>query len=285
MGRPPKGLGRRGLRAAAAVGVATALLGAASPAWGHEFGLALVVDTTGATGPAGVDARDGFRLAVDESPDVSHTPGEEAGDHLGGVDVEIVAVEPAGTPAATVERVRAALEGGASVVVMLAAPDPTVAAVSAGLGAGEVVLLNAGGGPPSTGSPPPAGVLAVRDREPGGVNGNGAERFDRSFLARYGRPPSVWAQRGYDAARVLDLAVARLGPHARDTAAVAGVANASGALLRSRVIASPPAPGPSATPARGLGRPAVILTAGSVLLGALLVALARRRRRRRRRGG
>ncbi len=47
--------------------------GLAPPAWGHEFGLVLVVATSGERQAGGADAQDGFRLGVDESPDVSLT--------------------------------------------------------------------------------------------------------------------------------------------------------------------------------------------------------------------
>lgn len=43
-------------------------------AWSHEFGVALVGEASGEKGAAGVDARDGFRLTVDESHKVTIEP-------------------------------------------------------------------------------------------------------------------------------------------------------------------------------------------------------------------
>ena len=70
-----------------AVAVIASSSWAAPPASAHD--LTVVVSALSAES---VDAGRGLMLAVDQSPDVSHTSGAGAGDHLGGVDVELIAI-------------------------------------------------------------------------------------------------------------------------------------------------------------------------------------------------
>ena len=75
-----------------ALGIGTAITFAGllpnTQVYADEFSLSVVLDPsyTEADKQAFID---GFQLAVDESPDISHPAGVESGDHLGGIDVEI----------------------------------------------------------------------------------------------------------------------------------------------------------------------------------------------------
>lgn len=249
----------------------------------HEFSLALV-STTSAEGDAiGRDLVAGFRLAVDESPDVSHPPGTEAGDHLGGVDVDIRVIEAAGARTAGV---REAVAAGASVVVVLGTSSEAAAAVGPALAGTDVLVVDAGPEPP-TAPPGSAGLLRLRDQGGEGTGSSvAAVRFASAFEQRHGRPASEWAARGYDAARLLDISLGRLGADSRDVEAMATAANASADLVRSTVVASLASPqdGPSAPPPaakRPLFGPGTAV-AGTVALAAVLLAVTAYGRRRRR---
>lgn len=71
-----------------AVAVIASSSWAAPPVSAHD----LTVVVVSALSAESVDAGRGLMLAVDQSPDVSHTSGAGAGDHLGGVDVELIAI-------------------------------------------------------------------------------------------------------------------------------------------------------------------------------------------------
>ena len=64
------------------------LLANPSEVWAHEITIGIVISPT-----SGLDSDallDGVWKAIDESPDVGHAPGPDAGDHLGGVDVVLM---------------------------------------------------------------------------------------------------------------------------------------------------------------------------------------------------
>lgn len=281
---------RRRRLAVAAFGTALLVAVTAAPdARAHEFALALV--SAPAQGDAtGRDVVDGFRLAVDESPDVSHPPGEEAGDHLGGVDVDLEVVEVADGRASGVAD---AVAAGASVVVVLGTSPDAAVAVARELDGTGVLVVDAGPEPPA--SPPgTAGLLRLRDR-PGGSGGAAspaATRFSGAFERRFGRPGTDWAARGYDAGRLLDVSLRQLGADSRDVEALAAAANASGQLVRSTVVVAaaprsqpptggarsqPLAPGNPLPPATAL---TLLAGGGAAASGAALLAVAAVRRRR-----
>lgn len=176
------------------------MLLAAQPAAAHEIGLVLVA--------ARADAVDGFRLAVDESPDISHPPGREGGDHLGGIDVEVGVVVPREASVLRA-RVARALTSGARVVVVLARAG-VVTDVVATVRSGGPLLVVADAGPALRGSPTAAVVLLGR-RPAAGVDRVVLDRFRRAFAQRYRRPASDAALVGYDAGRLVDSLLGTLG--------------------------------------------------------------------------
>ena len=253
------------------------------PALAHEFALALVTPTSGSAvpGPAGRDVVDGFRLAVDRSPDVSHPAGADAGDHLGGIDVEVSIIDGS-QPREAAEAVRDQAAAGLTAAVVIAA-EPTARAVTAELEASSVLLVLAEGAGASAVSA--AGGLRLTQRSSprdSAVAGEVAAAFERA----HGRDLSPAAALGYDAGRLLDAAVARAGDGVEDLGSVVAAASElDGELVSSRVSApkEPTAPrrrAASADAASGPGPGALVIGGvGAGLLGLVGAAgwLVRRR--------
>lgn len=261
------------------------------PALAHEFAIVVVASDTAAS----ADARRGFRLAVDESPDVSHPRGQDGGDHLGGVDVDIVRVQAAADADATAARVDALLDQGAAAVVTLAA-DAQVQAVSgvaAGRGALHIVVT------PGAGSADQQGALVLRPRAAGRRDRALVEAFRSNFAGEYGAPPAPAALLGYDAGRLLDALVGRFGERLQPGPRMAAAARrASGSLAGTDVDVGPVQAGEAVdvpvggTPSGGVaGEPArtdrpvwavpVLAVAGVLIAGGAAVATWWCRQRRR----
>lgn len=265
---------RRSLVVVAAIGAIPLLQ--ASPAFAHEFTLVLVEADAGAA----ADAGRGFRLAVQQSPDVSHAPGQEAGDHLGGVDVDIVSVD-ARLPSVT-EEVSGLLDSGASAVVVLAG-GPDVQGVTAAAMARKkpVFAIDA-----ENSTWPRPGQISLRSR------GQADERrfadFAAAFTTASGPAPTDAATLGYDAGRLVDAVVLELGEHLEPGPALSEAATTAAEQLVLAAIdvgadtAATGGTGSDAQPATGPAS-AVLTTAaaasGVVVVGAWMVALLRRRRR------
>lgn len=248
----------------------------ASPAVAHEFTLVLVEADVGAA----ADAGRGFRLAVQQSPDVSHAPGEEAGDHLGGVDVDIVSVD-ARLPSVT-EEVSGLLDSGASAVVVLAG-GPDVQGVTAAAMARRkpVFAVDA-----ENSTWPRPGQISLRSR--GQADEGRFADFAAAFTTASGSAPTDAATLGYDAGRLVDAVVLELGEHLEPGAALTESATAAAEQLVLAAIdvgADTAATGGTGSDARpATGPPSALLTsaaaAGGVLVvGAWMVVLLRRRRR------
>lgn len=235
---------------------------------------------TESAGPE-ADARRGFLLAVDQSPDVSHPPGPDAGDHLGGVDVEIVTIDADDGDAAP-DRVSAVIEGGASAVVIVA-PSPILTTVSAAAERpGKLIVAVAEDGAAA----PPGVEIVLRALPAERLDRARLERFEAEFTNAYGRPPTSTAALGYDAGRLLDQLIGAIGEDLRvDGPLDAAVRNAAGILVATRLevpdseiatdtrVATPEPRSP------GARRSAVQLFAASVIVLLLAVAAASRRRR------
>ena len=249
--------------------IASVVLGRCPPAAAHAFGVLVVA------GSAGVEAdrRDGFLLAVQQSPDVSHPPGEEGGDHLGGLDVDVSVVDDDRGEAGA--RTRAAIAGGTGIVVALS--PSSLDAVAAETAGSAALLVIATGGTP--GAERPSLVVRPRPTDPG--RGARLDRFTADFVAAYGRSPSSTAVAGYDAALLLGRAVEELGEGVNARSDLRLIAqSATDTLLASDVAVGrpagpPPRPGSSDLPKDVL----VLLGIGAVtVLGAGLLIRQRRRR-------
>ena len=261
---------------AAAVALATVgWPGGARTALAHEFSLALVTPTS-ATGSPGLESRDvidGFRLAVDRSPDVSHAPGPEAGDHLGGVDVDVSVVDGT-SPTAAAAAVKQRVGAGLTAVVVIAT-DETARAVAKELQGSSVLLVVARGAGASF--PDDVGTLQLEQVSAPTFDGAAAAEVATAYEREHGRGLSPAAALGYDAGRLLDVAVARAADGIEDLASVVAAGAEVDDELVSANVSTPrgaAAGAPSGTrseptaDAPGRGSPGALL----VLLGAALLA-------------
>lgn len=250
---------------------------AAPPASAHEFTVVVV----SARSAESVDAGRGFRLAVDQSPDVSHAPGADAGDHLGGVDVELVAVD-GGEDSGTADRVGDLLDEGASAVVVLLVPSAADAIAAAAAERDKLALVVADGGPSRIRNE----SLLLRPRDAGNVDEVGVAAATTAFREAFGTESTPAALLGYDAGRLLDVSVARVGHMLRPTEPLIAAALAGDAeLTSSRVVAAGGNEGVEAGARAGgesgdgldIGRSAALAAAALVAAGAVGVMVRRRR--------
>ena len=227
MSRPPRRSARgRAAAVLAAVVVVTTVgwLGGVHPALAHEFTLALVTPTSGTANADldGSDVVDGFRFAVDQSPDVSHPPGADAGDHLGGVDVDVIVID--GTHATeAAAAVKQQVDIGLTTLVLIA-NGPTARAVTKELETSSVLLVTAEGAGAS--APSDTSELHLTQRSAPSFKSGVAADVAAAFERAHGRELSPAAALGYDAGRLLDAALARSEDGIEDLESV--VAAASG---------------------------------------------------------
>ena len=244
-----------------------------TPASAHEF-LIVVVEA----GPAAsTDAGRGFRLAIDQSPDISHPPGEDGGDHLGGIDVDVVTVDARSGDRATRQGVARALDEGASVVVVLS--DSRDVMPVADVAAGRTRLVIAATPPQASVSR--AHVVALLARPPESQDRERVDSLAVAFTEVFGAPPTDAAMRGYDAGVLLDELVGDLG----DTLVPGDRLSAALGAASSRLVGSTPELGRSAPSTGDRGEailtPARVMGAGVAITLAIAVAAVTARRRRR----
>lgn len=271
---------RRLANAALSVLAAAAVLTAAPNAYAHELGLVLVAP--GASGSR-ADAVDGFRLAVDESPDVSHPAGEAAGDHLGGIDVETTLVT--GRSASADRRVARAVAAGARVVVVLAPGAGAGETFSAVRATRPLIVLAGMRGTPS-GDPDALAVL-LQPRSAAKAELERLAQFERRFTDRYARAVSATARTGYNAGKLLDSLLAQLGegPFAEPALAAAvaraerDLVAATASLVRPRRVQTPAATSDNGTSPRRGARVLLVLGGAAAALAVAVLLLRSRRRR------
>ncbi len=185
---------------------------APTPVFAHEFkvGILLAPAADGTTEKASF--MDGFRLAVDQSPDVSHPPGEEGGDHLGAVDVELIVVEDAAEPDAARRAVLDLVERQGVVLIVADLPDAALEAILDPVATSETLLI---GRSSMNGANFPATLRFFNmGEQQEGLNGSFLlpdEPLTATFREVYGYDPSAAATRGYLAARLIDIAVETTG--------------------------------------------------------------------------
>ena len=253
-----------------------------SPALAHEFSIALVTAAGSRSSPDAAEVQAGWRLAVDQSPDVSHPAGPDAGDHLGGIDVRVTAVDGS-DPAAAGTRIRTQLRDGVTVAVVIASPA-TEQVVSAAVAGTDTLLLTAG--PAGRASQVTPADLSLMQRQPPGTS----DAFTEAFRVAYGRPPTADAALGYDAGRLLDAAVAAAPDGVEDSLAIVrSAAQRSTVLMFSALQVAPTESAQSAaqrptTPRDRDGRESAWLAGAALGALTLLTAAAWIWRRRRRTG-
>ncbi|MGI8792181.1 MAG: hypothetical protein ACR2H3_03240 [Acidimicrobiales bacterium] len=170
----------------------SAVLWLETPAQAHEVRVVVACAMSVSAEPSGAcDGIEGLELGIDESPDVGHAPGPDAGDHLGGVDVEVLALDPL------------ALEGAEIVVILEPAEVAAVARELAGRAPLLIAVLPVGADIPAV---RPDRVIVLRLTSP--AVPSATVDFAAAFVAVHERPPTAADQIGYDVSQVLDAVLA-----------------------------------------------------------------------------
>jgi hypothetical protein len=260
--------GRRAVALAGAVAIlgATQLSNVDSAA-AHEISIVLAV-----AGRSG-HAVDGLRLAIDQSPDVGHTPGPDAGDHLGGVDV--VLTDVASADASTIQSpLRRAVADGASVAVVIG--DTRMVAAAARALTGKQVLLVVA---PTDARPIDVPIPTVLLSQGGVADSDAADRFARAFQSTHGRAPSTSAAVGYDIGQFLDILLSTTdGAYPGSAALSASIARAQPRLTATTLERLDPSQEKESADDGGIATPVAMLGGVVVVIGLIvgLVFAARR---------
>lgn len=253
-----------------------------APALAHQFQVVVVESES----QASTDARRGFRVAVDQSPDVSHPPGQDGGDHLGGVDVELLSLDLTGTGRQTADRIRRLVDDGAAAVLLLTG-GPAVEAVIEAASAQSTLVISGTLSPPASSTDP---RIELRLKPPEQRDRVRTEAFVVAFIDAYEVAPTDAALLGYDVGLLLDGLVRQVGEELRSPARVMAAARlASSDLVASGLDvhdngASESERGPDVPTESSPRRPVVAAMLASAALaaivGAVLVALRHRGPRR-----
>ncbi|VAV97935.1 hypothetical protein MNBD_ACTINO02-2234 [hydrothermal vent metagenome] len=175
----------------------------AAPALADEFRIGILLD------PATSDSTfmEGFQLAVDQSPDVSHPPGVEGGDHLGSMDVVMVVIDDATGPDGLLAAANRLVEGeGVAIIVADISPESlrTIMGPITDSGTMLLALSNVA----SNEFPETLRLLIVGDQS--GADAlltDRAATFRDAFIEASGGAPSETATRGYISGRLVDIGV------------------------------------------------------------------------------
>lgn len=246
-----------------------------NPAGAHEITVAVAISTTiEESGTVTSDLRDGLRLAIDQSPDIGHAPGSEAGDHLGGVDVELIDGGDIAI-AEVADFARQTITGGASILVVVGdAGTITATAAEVDPESGFLVALLTGQG--EVDSNPPIAVLRPASSGDSIAYGEFAEAFEATFA----RAPSESAANGFDIGQLLDSLIGHTDGAIPDAASLQAVTVNVNALLTSTEL-DPVKETQAATVGTGSrDRDGVFLLAGVVATVAVLVVSQALRRRK-----
>jgi len=174
----------------------------AAPALADEFTVGVVLESP-VSDPTFMD---GFRLAVDQSPDVSHPAGVEGGDHLGSMDVAIVVVESSRGLDEIVAATRDLVSADGAAIVVADVSSATSAAVAT-FPTGPEALVIIVGDSTLTGRAVPPGTFVIGPEQMEAVLANQVPPLREAFVARYGSTPSPAASRGFVVGRLIDIAV------------------------------------------------------------------------------
>lgn len=266
---------------AAIVAVLALSLASAPIAEAHEIAVAIVISVN----PDGsevdaADVIDGLRFAIDRSPDVGHPPGPDAGDHLGGVDLELIDLGNVGNEVVG-SSVLAAIADGATLVVVVGDAESisAVADVVPPASAFTIAVLTEGR---DSDSSLPATVL----RRSSTVSADAAATLSEAFETEYGEELSESAGIGYDVGQLLDVLIAETDGALPDAAALASVSARVQARLTFTTIGGVDEQTPTGTelPAdistnsnRSKISTAVPVGLGAALAGMLIVRFRRRK--------
>jgi len=199
--------------------VSSLIIFGATPVLADEFKVGVLLDSS-LGDPQESTFMQGFQLAVDQSPDISHPPNAEGGDHLGGIDVSIIVVD--GTSS------QSALISGASDLVERESVDIVVAYVSSEFAAtvfrpiidSETMLIVMSEIDFDEFSQIPYFFAAAEQGRSNVLLDAQEPTFSDVFIATHNEPPSVSATRGYLAGRLVDISVGATDRDASDKQAI-----------------------------------------------------------------
>jgi len=227
---------------------------------------------------------EGFQIAVDQSPDVSHPEGIEGGDHLGSMDVVFVVINGASTEVELLEDVAELLDRDAmAIIVTDVSPDALQTLLGPITEAGVMLI--------STADDAGSGILAttlffdaaavdtaralLTDRVP---------TFEDEYAAIYERPAPPAAARGYIAGRLVDIAVEATDRDPFDVQTLAEALAAAGTppSPEAEVVGAdadtaaptPQGPGTSLLQPDAQGTPAWVVGAVAIAVAVLLIGAA-----------
>lgn len=249
-----------------------------APALAHELQVVVVESES----QASTDARRGLRVAVDQSPDVSHPPGQDGGDHLGGVDVELLSVDITGTGQQTTDRIGRLLDDGAAAVLLLT-EHPAVEAVIEAAAARSTLVISGTLSPPARSTDP---RIELRLKPPDERNRVRTEAFTVAFDDAYEVAPTDAALLGYDVGLLLDGLLRQVGEELRPPARVMAAArSASSDLVATRLEVQDTGPAgsqgaPDAATESSPRSPSLAAMVAVAALLAIVAALLVARRRR-----
>ncbi len=192
----------RRLTASAVIACTAVVWTASAPVAGaHEVRVVVAIAAATEPTPAGRSTGlDGLQLGIDQSPDVGHAPGPDAGDHLGGVDVELVVTSPG-------SRIDDLVADGAEIVVVL---DPTeVSAVGRQLAGRSTLLVAVLANETAIPEIRPDRMVLLRSIPRGEASTTAAD-FETAFIAAHQRAPSDRDALGYDVSQLLDVVLAKI---------------------------------------------------------------------------
>jgi len=282
------------LRAAVAALLVLGLVAVgATPAFADEFQVGILIDPSLSEADSG-EFMDGFQLAVDQSPDVSHPEGVEGGDHLGSMDVVFVVTEVAGEPNEVLGAALQLIEGSRPPIIIADVSADALAIVAGPVAESEAMLIAMSGTGASELPDSPLFFAAGEGSGAAGLLTDRSPTFEEAFATAYSRQPTAAAARGYLAGRLVDLAVEATDRDPTDSQTLmAAMLEASGSAAPEQQPQQPPADNPDsaavanseaqAQPSSAADTGRLVIVAGGVALlvtAGLAVGLIRRHRRR-----
>jgi len=200
-----------------------------APALGDEFEVEIIL---------GQDVNesefmDGFQLAVDESPDISHPPDTEGGDHLGSMDVTM-AVSGSGILPNT---------GRAPILVV---DIPADAIEGSGARSRAMIILFTDAAPQDV--PASEDVFAIMREQAERLASTLSPSFETDFAEVHGYRPAPASARGYTAGKLIDIAVEATDRDPTDVAVLRSALEASTSDRATSETTVPSVTSPSSPP-------------------------------------
>jgi hypothetical protein len=172
--------------------------------YADEFSLGIIIDPY-YSNQSRLEFINGFQLAVDQSPDISHPEGQEGGDHLGAMDVNIIIpiIDNSNTDLIVNTRETA---NTADIIVADLRSTSLELIYETVIDSNTYLLSTQNNNDVNSNfSEYFYGIAALQDTQI--LLTNGITLFREEYSKRYGHEPTLYAQRGYIAGRMIDLAV------------------------------------------------------------------------------